>query len=292
MLHTLPQYLLQLVFDKLQSDAICDRSRSCVNLALTCSACNIAFVSGARQKSCKDSAVKRLLRWRALSESCSGRLKVRAVLPSRKTTRLIQWLDDGYITIEDLWTAQQPTIPQHSNAPNILILILEENFLKGRILTSKEKTQLKIWMAQFVTFASPPFDHVFIYHDPPQWPTARILICLQTLRSSVILAHCISETGSLLCFCTYPYMPRHVKRLQEAFQGLLIYLLQVGQQFDAVIPRVAASIDSLVLSREHLLSSFVESDCLYGRLCPDVGVTLILWCQAAADVLLSSPTTV
>lgn len=164
MLQTLPQHLLQLVFDQLQSDAICDRS--CVNLALTCSACNIAFVSGARQKSCKESAVKRMLRWRALSEGRSACLKVRAVLPSRKTTRLIQWLHDGYITIEDLWKAQQFTIIQHPNAPNILTVILEENFPKGRILISKEKTQLKIWMAQFVTCASPLFDHVFIYHDP------------------------------------------------------------------------------------------------------------------------------
>lgn len=164
MLQTLPQHLLQLVFDKLQSDATCDRS--CVSLALTCSACNLAFVSGTRQKGCKESAVKRLLGWRALAEGCSGYLTFRAVLPSRKTKRLIQWLNDGYITIEDLWKAQQPPILQHSDAPNILTLILEENFSKGRILSSKEKTQLKIWMAQFVAFASPPFDHVFIYHDP------------------------------------------------------------------------------------------------------------------------------
>ena len=49
-----------------------------------------------------------------------------------------------------------------------------------------------------------------------QWPTARNLICLQALWSSVIRAHCVSEAKSLLYFCTcflhvsYIFPTRHV----------------------------------------------------------------------------------
>lgn len=144
----LPLELWQQIFCSFQSDAESDWS--CVSLALTCKTCRCAFAL-TKKGSCKNAALKRLLQWRAVSNgdyTASGNIAsitVHAKLGCRKTARLIDWLETGYIEVSDFLQAQTPC---HTSAETSLSLLLAEPPQK-----QLDKTAVKRWMMEIANFA-------------------------------------------------------------------------------------------------------------------------------------------
>ena len=148
----LPLELWQKIFCSFQSDAESDKS--CVILALTCKTCRSAFAL-TKQESCKKAALKRLLQWRAVStgdytaDGNTASITVRAKLGCRKTVRLIEWLETGYMKVSDFLQAQSSCA---LGAKTTLALLLAE---KRRNSPQKQldRTAVKKWMVEIANFA-------------------------------------------------------------------------------------------------------------------------------------------
>lgn len=156
---SLPFELWQRIFLSFQSDTESDNS--CVSLALTCKTCRCAFAL-TKQESCKKAALKRLLQWRALSDggyAATGNtasIRVRATLAHRKTVRLIEWLETGYITVSDFLQAQNPCALAAET--NLSLLLAEKS---PKILDEKA---VQNWMVEIINLVNSRYQEFAVFH--------------------------------------------------------------------------------------------------------------------------------
>ena len=161
----LPQEVVELIFNSFESDAL--SIKACVSLTCTCQALRAVFEGSSRQACCKKAALKRLLRWNHTDEHRGCHY---ARLDQQQTVRLIKWLENEVITVEDFWEAQAPLTSalegqQHADTLDLQLTLLEK-FPRGRVLTAKARKSLEFHMAQFGAFVKPWYARVCVLHDP------------------------------------------------------------------------------------------------------------------------------
>ena len=169
-----PRELVESIFTHSRSNAVADKS--CVSLASTCRLCKAAFADSGVQERCRKAAFKRLLKWRV--REFDGLAQVGGVamactytsakLSPRRTERLVKWLDDGLMTIDDLWEAQLPLPPleKGKGMHRRLTLQIHQRFLKGHVLYRSVKAEWSEYMTRFGEMAMSEFDHVRVLHSP------------------------------------------------------------------------------------------------------------------------------